>query len=147
MAVGACAAKEGAVSRGNVARGEARKHTLDLQFAGMGRQIERRVTRGLRYVPEQIVDRGNADGLQHGAAVFRRKREIAHYTLRLLVMAGLVPAIHEHRQKFVIMDRRDKPGDDGFILSEISIISPLGIPCTDLLSSISEMTRRLPVSS
>jgi len=28
-------------------------------------------------------------------------------------MAGLVPATHEHRERIVFMDPRDKPGDDG----------------------------------
>jgi hypothetical protein len=33
-------------------------------------------------------------------------------------MAGLVPATHTLRFSWVFMGRRDKPGDDGFILRE-----------------------------
>ena len=62
--------------------GAARQLTLDLQFAGVQRQVEQLgLAGGGGHVDEQLVDRAGADRRQHFGAVGRGQGQVSHQRL------------------------------------------------------------------
>ena len=79
VAVAAGPAEEGACARRPVPRGKPREPPLDLEFAGMVRQVHRPgQQRALGHVREQSLHRRRADRPEHLAAVGVGDRQVAH---------------------------------------------------------------------
>ena len=79
MAIGAGAEEARRPAGAEIPGGECPDAALDLDLAEMVRQVDRGgQPRARRDVAEQAVDRGHADGRQHGAAVGIGQRQIAH---------------------------------------------------------------------
>jgi hypothetical protein len=79
VAIGSRAAEERSCAGCAVPGRQPGKTPLDLQFAGMRRQVgEARATRALRHIAEQRIDIVGADDRQHVPAVVRRQGQITH---------------------------------------------------------------------